>query len=635
MIKCRLQPPTEPAPGRSRLLHRDRRFSVLAGLLAINLTSPVTAADDRIEGASPANEARERQSAFAPQVAAARIGESVRDLTFKDIRFAAHGLDDLAPKRPLTLVFINLSCPVARRSMPALNELAAGALGKQATIAVVDVGWRERVTETAAYGLELGLKVPILKDLSGAAARRLGVTRVPTAIVLDGDRRFRYRGRIDDRDRAGGARTRTGRSDLASALEEVLAGTPVSVPETAVDGCPLELTPPEVDRQRSTWSDGIGALVHRHCFDCHRAGGEAPFELASLDDVRKRRSAVLETIAEGRMPPWHAAPDRHGFTNDRTIPPVEREAMLAWLDRGTPAGDLAAAPKPPSVTPATWRIGKPDLILTAPIEHRLPASGLVEYHYLVFPTVFFADTWLDGIEILPDNPAVVHHANLAWINLGGKYSGENFITGRVPGGVPMTLKDGVAYKLPAGSLLALQIHYVTTGKPERCRLQVGLRYARERVRKQLHVTILNNNRFAIPPGEPAHRISSTRTLPADSILVGAFSHMHLRGRDMSFEAILPDGRRDRLLTIPNYSYDWQAAYRWDKGDRRVPAGTKIECVAHFDNSTLNPFNPDPSATVRYGDQTHEEMKFGFLFHLREDEELGLDIDPKSGRVRQR
>jgi hypothetical protein len=271
----------------------------------------------------------------------------------------------------------------------------------------------------------------------------------------------------------------------------------------------------------------------------------------------------------------------------------------------------------------------PDLVLKS-AELELPASGDIPYKYVVLPYVFTEETWIQAAQILPGNARVLHHANMAFGNLTDGVKESNFVTGYVPGGEPMTLDDGLAFRIPAGSVLGLQIHFVATGKPEMCRVSVGLRYPRAVVQKRLRHVQLADTMFAIPPGAPAHKVSATRVLDCDAVGVGLFSHMHLRGKDMTFTARVPDGKAETLLVIPNYSFSWQVPYRWEPGQKRWPKGTKLDCVAHFDNSPFNPYNPDPKATVRFGQQTHEEMMYGFFFYTDAAERLGLRVDPKTG-----
>ncbi len=191
------------------------------------------------------------------------------------------------------------------------------------------------------------------------------------------------------------------------------------------------------------------------------------------------------------------------------------------------------------------------------------------------------------------------------------------------------IEPGVAFKVPARSVLGLQIHHVTTGKEEQSQISVGLRFAKSNVRKQSRHVILDKP-MHIEPYHSAWEVNDEKTIAEDSTVLGMFCHMHLRGKDMTFYAHEPSGKKRKLLEIPNYNFDWQLGYELNPGDVRVPAGTKIEAVAHFDNSQFNPYNPDPTRTVPYGQQTFDEMMNGFLFYTYDNEDLGIKIDPKTG-----
>jgi hypothetical protein len=152
------------------------------------------------------------------------------------------------------------------------------------------------------------------------------------------------------------------------------------------------------------------------------------------------------------------------------------------------------------------------------------------------------------------------------------------------------------------------------------------------VQKEMMVGIAADFRFVIPPGAMAHPVRASRQLPDDAVGIGMFVHMHLRGRDMTAVAEAPDGSRETLLQVPNYNFDWQQSYRWPSGQKRFAKGTRIRALAHFDNSAWNPFNPDPTVPVRFGQETTDEMMYLFVFWVREHEQLGLQVDPTTGFV---
>jgi thiol-disulfide isomerase/thioredoxin len=564
----------------------------------------------------------------------AKIGDRIDNLTFKDTRYLPRSLDDFEKKKAFVLVFTTTGCPLVERYLPALQRLEKEYRGRGVQFLAVNVGADDSIVAMAAQGVEHDMEFPFVKDFDGKCAAALGVKRTPEVALLDAERRLRYRGRIDDQYRLSGARSAPTRHDLKEALDAVLAGREVAVRETPVDGCLITRPTNPPPAQPVTFAEHIAPLLQKHCQDCHRPEASAPFALVTYRQVTARAEMIAEVVAEQRMPPWYASPNHGSFTNRRGLTPAERETFLHWLRSGMPRGDEAKLPRPrPDVEkPSKWLMGEPDLIIKAP-EHELPAEGDVDYKYVVLPHVFLHDTWIQGVQILPDNPKVVHHCNMAYGTAAGGVKKQNFITGLVPGNPPMMLEEGMGFRIPAGSVLALEIHYVTTGKPERCRISVGLRHARGTVQKQLQHLFLEDVKFTIPPGAPAHRVVVNGTLEHDALVVGMFAHMHLRGRDMSFRAHTPDGKSETLLVIPNYSFDWQMPYVIETGKKRLPKGTRIECIAHYDNSPFNAFNPNPTAAVRFGLQTRDEMFNGFFFYVDEHEQLNLEIDPKTGKAR--
>lgn len=557
-----------------------------------------------------------------------KVGEAVGKLKFTDIRSLPRTLDDFGKKKAYVLVFVNTSCPVAQRYLPVLQDLEKEYRARDVQFVALNSAEEDSIIAMATQAVKFEMEFPFVKDFGGICARSLGVRRTPEAVILDRDRVLRYRGRIDDQNRLGGVRQEATTRDLQSALDSVLAGRKVARPETEVDGCPITVPKPGKPKGVN-YAEHVAPILQKHCWQCHRDGGSAPFALTSYKQAASRAESLAEVVRDQRMPPWFASHEFGPFRNKRGLSDEERAILTDWVNSGAPAGDLTKAPLPPKAPTAKWQIGESDLVLKSG-EFDLPAKGDIPYQYAVLLHVFTEDTWIQGAEITSDNPAALHHCNMAFASLTEKFKESNFITGAVPGGEAMTLEDGLAYCIPKGSMLALQVHFVATGKPEKCRISVGLRYPRVTVDRQLRHLQLADRRFAIPPGAPAHKVSAARVLDDDVTAVGLFSHMHLRGRDMTFKAHLPDGKTDTLLIIPNYNFSWQVPYHYETGKKQLPKGTRLECIAHFDNSPFNPFNPDPKATVRDGPQTHHEMMYGFFFYSKTQEKLGLRIDSKTG-----
>jgi peroxiredoxin len=561
------------------------------------------------------------------------IGSKPADFSFTDTHYLPRTLDDYGHPKAFVLVFATVACPIAQRYLPRLEELANHYHDQGIQFLAVNEGPDESITEVAYQAVEHKMDFPFVKDFDGQCARAVGADRTPQVVVLDEARRVFYRGRIDDQYRLSGVQPLASREDLREAMDDIVAGRPARFGETTADGCLISFPTPKPSHSALTYARDIAPLINRHCVVCHRAGTAAPFALTNYEKVAAKAATIAEVVEQQRMPPWFAHPDFGKFVNDRRMTAEERAAMVDWARGGKEAGDLSQAPKPPEFKSSKWTIGEPDLVVTAALPEKIPATGYIPYRYVILPYVFLHDTWLQGIQIMPGNARVVHHANLAFASLGEGFNEDrNFLTGKVPGGIDVDLESGVAMMIPKGSILALEVHYVTTGKEETDQISVGLRYARGTVHKRVRYKELANNRFNIPPDAPFHPVSAQKQLECDATGVGLFSHMHLRGKDSTFFAHYPDGKTETLLALPNYSFDWQISYVWPQGTQHFRKGTKIECSSHFDNSPFNPYNPDPKAHVRYGPQTREEMMIGFFFYTDDSEDLNLRIDPKTGRA---
>lgn len=561
------------------------------------------------------------------------IGSRVGELRFVDTRGLARSTAEFGEARPWVVMFATNDCPLARRYLPRFVALEGRMRSRGARFAVVNVGPLDSVQAVAELQVESGAAFPFVKDADGQVTRALGAERTPHFMVLDAQRTLVYRGRFDSQYRLGGANPSAGRADLELAIEDVLAGRPVEIAHTPVEGCAIEDPAPPPARHDLNWSRDIAPIVQRACQDCHRPSAVAPFSLLTHAEVAKRAATIAEVVHERRMPPWFASPKHGKFANAPSLTDEERQQLVAWALAGAPAGDLNQQPPPREFSTERWRIGEPDLVLEQSKDSELPADGYIPYRYIVFSHVFARDTWIDAIEIVSDNARVVHHANLGFFKLTESFKSENFLTGYVPGGDPMRCGPGVALFIPAGSLLGLQTHFVTTGSPERARLSVGLRFPRATVQQRMQHFQIATTRIEIPPHAPAHPVRAQRRFERDAIGIGMVPHMHLRGRDMTFTAQYPDEREEILLRVPNYNFDWQQSYRWPAGAQRFPAGTKVNVLAHFDNSKFNPYNPDASATVRWGQQTVDEMMMGFLFYVEEHQRLELEVDAATGAAK--
>jgi mono/diheme cytochrome c family protein len=356
-----------------------------------------------------------------------------------------------------------------------------------------------------------------------------------------------------------------------------------------------------------TFSKDVAPIFNNNCVGCHRPGEIAPMSLLSYKDARPWAKSIKEKVAGGVMPPWHADPQFGSFQNDRRLSQKDIDTVVAWVDQGAKEGNPKDMPQAPQFADG-WNIGKPDAVFYLPQEYAVPASGTVEYKYFRVPTNFKQDMFIQAAEIRPGDRGVVHH--IIVFSQSAKEP-QRLIVGYAPGEQPAVISKGLARKIPAGSDLVFQVHYTPNGTETKDKSYVGFVFAKEPPRAEILTRPIMNARFAIPPGDPNYRVESTYTFTQDSHVYSLMPHMHVRGKDFEFRATFPDGRSKVLLSVPRYDFAWQTYYVL-KEPLAAPKGTRIDCLAHFDNSEKNKYNPDPKKEVRWGDQTWEEMMIGWM-----------------------
>jgi peroxiredoxin len=552
------------------------------------------------------------------------IGSRIADFSLCDHRGHKHQLSDFADRKLVVVVFLGVDCPLAKLYGPRLAEMARTYQDRGVAVLGIDANQNEPLAALARYARDHQIAFPLLCDPGNVVADLFGAKRTPEAFILDPERAIRYRGRIDDQYAVGVQRPTVGRRDLIEALEELLAGKTVSTPRTEAVGCLISRARPP-GKGSVTYAKDVAPILERHCQRCHRPGQIAPFALTAYKEVATRSATIREVIELGRMPPWHANPKFGRFANDPSMSDAEKRLLLRWIDGDCPPGDLADLRPMPSF--ADWNIPQPDAVLSMPRPFIVPAEGTIDYQFVEVDPEFTEDRWVQAAEIRPGNRAVVHHCNVFLKAPGAEGPTEQgalgsfLLAAAAAGTPPVVFPEGIAKRVPAGWRLVFVLHYTPIGLEQTDQTSIALKFADPKsVRKEVATRVMIETELCVPPHEANYQVTQTWQVNREVLLLSMFPHMHLRGKSFRYQAQFPNGDVEVLLDVPSYDFNWQHNYVLAE-PRRLPAGTRLRCTALYDNSAANPANPDPSATVRMGPQSWDEMFNGYFDVVLADQDL--------------
>ncbi len=378
--------------------------------------------------------------------------------------------------------------------------------------------------------------------------------------------------------------------------------------------------------EQVTYVDHVAPIFNSSCVSCHQPGEIAPMSLLSYDEARPWARTIQRAVNDGAMPPWHADPEHGAFKNDRRLSAHDVALIDKWVTTGAQRGDGEF--ETPTPNEDGWRLGEPDLIVTLDAVS-LPGGGPDVFRDLIQKIDSQGDTWIRAVEVKPGNRRVVHHVILMAMGNGGQ-SEAGWLGAWAAGMDPMVFPEGTARLVKEGSRLVADMHYHPDADPTTDQTQIGLYFYDGEPEKELQNLWIQNNGFEIPAGAANHQVRASMTFDQDSAIHGLLPHMHYRGKDFTYTAHYPDGTSEVLLKVSDYDFNWQTLYELAE-PKKIPAGTRIECVAHFDNSTGNPDNPDPTRNVRFGNESYDEMMIGFVDAVAEEGLRPLSLDERMQR----
>jgi mono/diheme cytochrome c family protein len=408
---------------------------------------------------------------------------------------------------------------------------------------------------------------------------------------------------------------------LALAAATTVGASAATAPAAADNSVPAAVT----------FTRDVLPILQQKCQTCHRPSGDnytgmvAPMSLMTYDEARPWAKSIAKNVQSRAMPPWFAAPEFHGvFANERTLDQTEIDTLVRWVEAGAPAGAPADAPPARKFADHQgWRIGEPDLVVTAP-RYFVPDDADTHYadhRVTLTPDILPESRFIQAIEWRGGSDVVHHIVGFAFLPGAGNDYGRGYGLGSIaPGEEPMRFPEGYAKLLVAGSTIVFNMHYSKekgpgTGKWDESQVAFKFYPKDATVAHFVDHNAIGNSGFELPPGAASWHVGAARVFTEPTTILGLHPHMHLRGKSATYTAYYPDGTTEVLLHVPDFDFSWQTDYSFIQ-PKLIPAGTRLEYEAWFDNSTANPDNPDPKRAVPQGRETWDEMMLGYITYSK-------------------
>lgn len=454
------------------------------------------------------------------------------------------------------------------------------------------------------------LKGQLLFDKEARLPSSLKVKTTCEVFLIDQKGTLRYRGAVDDQYGINITQDKAKNHYLRNALNSLLSSEEIIHKMTGAPGCLVDFEESSDAKTDITYHKDISRILQNKCQQCHHEGGVGPFELMTFEQVKERRKMIKYVIKKDIMPPWFAE-EGGPWLHNYDLTAKEKEVLMSWLDGGTPEGDKNNAP-----IPVKWAKGNqlenPDLIVKFP-KVNVKADGLMPYKNLIVKVPTKEGKWITRMEVRNQNKQVLHHA-LFFLTDGKARRGaalRGYFAGYVPGTAMNSYPEGMGKYLPAGTHIHVQLHYTPNGTAVTDQVELAFEFMDEKPQHIIETSSAFNIRLRIPPHEENYISKAQSVFNKGGYLVGFNPHAHTRGKSFKYELQRKTGDIETLVNIPKYDYNWQVNYQLQK-PIRVEQGDILKVTASYDNSANNKSNPNPDLTVRFGDQTNDEMMIGYF-----------------------
>lgn len=504
------------------------------------------------------------------------------------------------------------TCDAAADDFRAFNDLAASDGTANRRFFYLNSSLEDDRGALALAAEQHGIETPILNDETQLIGASLDITRAGEVIIIDpANWTITYRGGV---------------TNAAAAM----AGQTVEA--TVAEGCPVDLQA-TADARQISYREDVAPILMDKCVVCHTEGGIGPWAMTSYNMVLGFSPMIREVLRTKRMPPWHADPHIGVWKNDISLSNEQTQTLIHWIEAGSPRGEGSDPLAETRVTHTEWPLGEPDLILDIP-QYNVPASGVVEYQFPTVDNPLDHGVWIQAASVAPGEREVVHHILAGTINADtnaearDRLEFDNYLIGYAPGNESHTFpEDTGVYVAPGGQFL-FQMHYTPIGRPALDQSKIGLYFHREPPRQFYRQDVVIDPTITIPPNEARHQEVAYYVFDKPALLHDLVPHAHYRGVASRFEIEQPDGRREIILSVPNYDFNWQRTYEFIE-PKSIAAGSRLIHTTWYDNSSANPGNPDPDRSVPWGLQSWDEMLYGAFSYTYKDETTEAPIHDKA------